>query len=133
MGDVEVVRNDLLDRPMTQLNGHWFAGPEIDGHLSRLVIDRHRDAPTSPLQRERQPIPVRWKVRVDDKPVFSKPDTPHAEDSGLPEPPEGSDVNSSCRITPVIGKIDRRSVPKITRGQVGIAEPGAHEGMKGGT
>ena len=115
MGDVEVVRSDLLDRPMTQLNGHWFAGPEIDGHLSRLAIDRHRDAPTSPSQRERQPIPVRWK-----------PDTPHAEDSGLPEPPEGSDVNSSRRITPVIGKIDRRSVPKITRGQVGIAEPGAH-------
>lgn len=49
MGDVEVVRNDLLDRPMTQLNGHWFAGPEIDGHLSRLVIDRHRDAPTLSL------------------------------------------------------------------------------------
>ena len=69
MGDVEVVRSDLLDRPMTQLNGHWFAGPEIDGHLSRLVIDRHRDAPTSPLQRERQPIPVRWKVRVDGVPL----------------------------------------------------------------
>ena len=126
MSDVEMVRRDLLDRPMTQLNGHWFAGPEIDGHLSRLVIDRHRDAPTSPLQRERQPIPVRWKVRVDDKPVFSKPDTSHAEDGGLPESPQGGDVNPSRRLAPVGGQIDRCRVSEITRGQVGIAEPGAH-------
>lgn len=126
MGDVEMFRGDHLDRPMIQLNGHWFARPEIDSHLSRLAVDRHSDVPTSPLQRERQLIPVRWKVRVDDEPIFSKPDTAHAEDSGLPEPPEGGDVDSSRRIARMMRKIDRRSIPEITRGQVGIAEPSAH-------
>lgn len=126
MGDIGMFRGDLLDRPMTQLNGHWLAGSEIHGHLSRLAVDRHSDAPTSPLERERQLIPVGWKVRVDEEPIFSKPDTAHAEDSGLPEPPECGDVDSSCRIARMSGKIDRRSIPEITRGQVGVAEPSAH-------